>query len=99
MPGEHDRLIGLDKIDKVINITQAPIGRNLHNHMLEVLRERYGPRLAAVQIDLVPRESLNVMTTWALDGNSLRSLKEESFRKRWEARTCSHGSRRCSMAS
>ena len=62
---------------------QAPIGRNLHNHMLDLLEERYGDRLVAVQIDLVPRESLNIMTTWALDRRSLRSLKKESFERRW----------------
>lgn len=26
-PGEHDKIIGLDKIDKIINIDQSPIGR------------------------------------------------------------------------
>jgi excinuclease ABC subunit A len=26
-PGDHDRLTGLEKVDKAINITQAPIGR------------------------------------------------------------------------
>ena len=62
---------------------QGPIGRNLHNRMLDVLKERFGDRLATVQIDLVPRESLNVMTTWALDESTLRSLKKQSFEVRW----------------
>ncbi len=26
-PGEHDKILGLDKIDKIINIDQSPIGR------------------------------------------------------------------------
>jgi excinuclease ABC subunit A len=28
VPGEHDRIDGLERVDKVINITQEPIGRN-----------------------------------------------------------------------
>ena len=52
--------------------------------MLDLLSERFGDRLVAVQIDLVPRESLNIMTTWALDKRSLSSLKEESFERRWK---------------
>ena len=26
-PGKHDKILGLDKIDKIINIDQSPIGR------------------------------------------------------------------------
>jgi len=63
---------------------QGPIGRNLHNRMLDVLKQRFGDRLVTVQMDLVPRESLNVMTTWALDESSLRDLKDQSFELRWK---------------
>lgn len=62
---------------------QGGIGRNLHERMLDILKLHYGDRLATVQLDLIPRDEYNVLTTWALDDRSLGVLKE-SFKRRWE---------------
>ncbi len=64
---------------------QTAIGRNLHERMLDVLEILYGSRLAVIQFDLIPRESYNVMTTWALDKASLDLLKT-SFEHSWKER-------------
>lgn len=63
---------------------QGPVGQRLHREMLELLERTYGSRIAVVQLDLVPRESFNVFTTWALDRGSLGRLKH-SFDERWES--------------
>jgi hypothetical protein len=66
---------------------QAPIAQNLHRRMLDPLEAEYRdesgrPRIAVVQVDLVPRDSHNVLTTWALDRTSRETL-EDSFDQRW----------------
>jgi hypothetical protein len=42
-----------------------------------------GRGIAIVQLDLPPRESKNIMTTWALDRKSIGVLRD-SFKARWE---------------
>jgi hypothetical protein len=61
---------------------QAPIAQNLHRRMLDLLQREYGPRLDIVQIDLVPTQEDNVLTTWALDDVSKRKLRR-SFCRVW----------------
>jgi hypothetical protein len=61
---------------------QAPIAQNLHRRMFEILKDRYGEALSIVQIDVVPRISDNVHTTWALDQAS-RDRLEKSFDTIW----------------
>ena len=51
------------------------MGQNLHKRMFDLLRGRFGHRLAVVQLDLIPDEDHNVYTTWALDSISFKSLK------------------------
>jgi len=63
---------------------QAPIAQNLHRRMLDLLEREYGERIAVVQLDVVPQESYNVLTTWALDRGSQEVLKA-SFDERWPA--------------
>jgi hypothetical protein len=62
---------------------QAPIGRNLHELMFSYLEELYGDRFATVQLDLTSSKSKNIMTTWALDKQSRKTLKE-IFNDRWQ---------------
>jgi predicted acylesterase/phospholipase RssA len=61
---------------------QGPVGQHLHRLMFERLEREYGDRLAIVQLDLVPLESFNVLTSWALDRRSIENL-HGSFRQRW----------------
>jgi predicted acylesterase/phospholipase RssA len=62
---------------------QGPVGQRLHREMLEILEMAYGDRIAVVQLDLIPRDSYNVLTTWALDQGSLDQL-DKSFGERWK---------------
>jgi hypothetical protein len=61
---------------------QCPVGQRLHREMFDLLGTAYGDRIAVVQLDLVAQESYNVLTTWALDNASLKTLKK-SFNQRW----------------
>ena len=64
---------------------RKPVAQSLHRRMLELLHQRYGGRLAVVQLDLVPEaapESFNVYTTWALDPKSHDRLSR-SFARVW----------------
>ncbi len=61
---------------------QCPVGQRLHREMFDLLEKTYNDRIAIVQLDLVPQESYNVLTTWALDDESLDTLKR-SFNRRW----------------
>jgi hypothetical protein len=60
-----------------------PIGQNLHRRMYDLLSKEYGNRLSVVQIDIVPTDKYNVLTTWALDKRSEQDLRD-SFDMRWE---------------
>lgn len=71
----------LERLWGTIN-DQAPIAQRLHRQMLDLLVNRFGDQLAIVQIDVVPRQRFNVLTTWALDGRS-RTKLEEAFERRW----------------
>ena len=62
---------------------QCPVGQRLHREMFDLLEKTYGDRIAIVQLDLVPQESYNVLTTWALDNESLKTLTR-SFERRWQ---------------
>jgi hypothetical protein len=87
---EASRMPSYRRLDQTVNSLwgtiedQGPVGQRLHREMLELLAMAYGSRIAVVQLDLVPLESYNVFTTWALDHGSLRQL-ESSFERRWEA--------------
>ena len=64
-----------------------PVSQALHRRMFDLLKLTYGPRLAIVQLDLIPQQkakSYNVYTTWALDPVSKEKL-DESFEKVWGA--------------
>jgi hypothetical protein len=54
---------------------QSTIGQNLHRRMFNLLKLRYGQRIAIVKFDLIELEYYNVMTTWALDRKSLDKLR------------------------
>jgi hypothetical protein len=87
---EASRMPSYRQLDQAVNSLwgtiedQGPVGQRLHREMLELLERTYGNRIAVVQLDLVPRESFNVFTTWALDRGSLSRL-EQSFEERWRA--------------
>ena len=87
---EASRMPSYRRVDQAVNSLwgtiedQGPVGQRLHREMLELLAMAYGNRIAVVQLDLVPLESYNVFTTWALDHGSLGQL-ETSFERRWEA--------------
>ncbi|HEX6862467.1 MAG TPA: patatin-like phospholipase family protein, partial [Thermoanaerobaculia bacterium] len=63
---------------------QGPVGQRLHRLMFEALGREYGGRIAIVQWDLISRESYNVLTSWALDGDSIQRLGN-SFEQRWSS--------------
>lgn len=63
---------------------QGPVGQRLHRLMFEALGREYGGRIAIIQWDLIPRESYNVLTSWALDEDSIKKL-HDSFERRWQA--------------
>lgn len=85
---EASRMPVYRPVDKVVNSLwgtiedQSPVGQRLHREMLNLLEATYGDRIAVVQLDLMPRAEYNVLTTWALDGGSLRYL-HGSFDQRW----------------
>jgi predicted acylesterase/phospholipase RssA len=87
---EASRMPTYRRVDQAVNSLwgaiedQGPVGQRLHREMLDMLALAYGNRIAVVQLDLVPLESYNVFTTWALDHGSLGQL-EKSFEKRWQA--------------
>lgn len=87
---EASRMPSYRRLDQGVNSLwgtiedQGPVGQRLHREMLELLAMAYGRRIAVVQLDLVPLESYNVFTTWALDHGSLGQL-EKSFDRRWKA--------------
>ncbi len=65
---------------------RKPVAQSLHRRMFELLHQRYGGRLAVVQLDLIPEaspESFNVYTTWALDPKSQDRLGR-SFELVWK---------------
>jgi hypothetical protein len=62
---------------------QGPVGQRLHRLMFDALGREYGDRIAIVQWDLVSRESYNVLTSWALDEDSILKLGN-SFETRWD---------------
>jgi hypothetical protein len=62
---------------------QSTIGQNMHRMMYDLLEKQYGNRIGIVKFDLIELDHYNVMTTWALDNDSLDKL-HESFDKRWE---------------
>lgn len=86
---EASRMPSYRGVDQTINSLwgtiedQGPVGQRLHREMLEMLAMAYGNRIAVVQLDLVPLESYNVFTTWALDHGSMGRL-ERSFERRWQ---------------
>jgi hypothetical protein len=61
---------------------QSPVAQNLHRRMFDTLKDRYGEAISIVQIDIVPRISDNVHTTWALDQAS-RDKLARSFETIW----------------
>jgi hypothetical protein len=61
-----------------------PMGEAVHRLMFQHLGEAFGDRLALVQIGLIPTEPNNVLTTWALDSASIRTL-DRSFADSWPA--------------
>ena len=61
---------------------QGPVGQRLHRLMFEALGREYGSRIAIIQWDLISKENYNVLTSWALDGDSIHKLGE-SFEMRW----------------
>jgi hypothetical protein len=61
---------------------QGPIGQNLIRRMYDLLEQRYGNRLAVVQIDIPPTEGDNVLTTWSLGDGDLAQLRI-SFATQW----------------
>lgn len=61
---------------------QGGIARNLHERMYDLLERAFGDRIAVAQIDLTPRVSDNVLTTWALDA-ATRERLETIFKRRW----------------
>jgi hypothetical protein len=63
---------------------QGPVGQRLHRLMFDALGREYGGRIAIIQWDIISKESYNVLTSWALDGDSIRKLGE-SFEERWDA--------------
>jgi predicted acylesterase/phospholipase RssA len=66
---------------------QGTIGQNLHRRMFDSLQLKYQDRLAIVKLGLIEKKYFNVMTTWALDKESLDRIKE-SFKATWpETRT------------
>ncbi|HYN21266.1 MAG TPA: patatin-like phospholipase family protein, partial [Thermoanaerobaculia bacterium] len=87
---EASRMPSYRQLDRAVNSLwgtiedQGPVGQRLHREMLELLERTYGSRIAVIQLDLVPRESFNVFTTWALDRGSLDQLKK-SFDERWKS--------------
>jgi hypothetical protein len=86
---EASRMPVYRRVDKAVNSLwgtiedQGPVGQRLHREMLNLLEATYGDRIAVVQLDLMPREDYNVLTTWALDGGSLGHL-HRSFETRWK---------------
>ena len=62
---------------------QSTIGQYMHRLMYDVLQREYQQRIAIVKFDIIELESYNVMTTWALDDESLEKL-HASFDSRWE---------------
>jgi hypothetical protein len=86
---EASRMPVYRRVDKAVNSLwgtiedQGPVGQRLHREMLNLLEMTYGDRIAVVQLDLLPRTDYNVLTTWALDGNSLDDL-HRSFDQRWK---------------
>lgn len=75
-------------LDKTINALvgtiqdQSTIGQNMHRMMYDLLEKQFDNRIGIVKFDLIELESYNVMTTWALDNDSLGKLRA-SFDKRW----------------
>lgn len=65
-------------------LDKSPVGQNWHRQMFQRLQTAYGTRLAIVQLDLLPQREYNVLTTWALDRNSMERLRA-SFESRWTA--------------
>ena len=61
---------------------QSTIGQNLHRRMYDSLHLKYGDRLAIVELGIIEKTYYNVMTTWALDKESLDRIKD-SFKKTW----------------
>ncbi len=61
---------------------QGPVGQRLHRLMFEALGREYGDRIAIIQWDLISRESYNVLTSWALDEDSISNLGD-SFEWSW----------------
>lgn len=60
----------------------SPHGQSLHWQMFERLHAEYAGRLRVVQIDLIPDEEHNVLTTWALSARQEKVLRC-SFNTRW----------------
>jgi hypothetical protein len=69
---------------------QGPVGQRLHRQMFDTLGREYGERIAIVQWDLVSKESYNVLTSWALDEDSIRTMGK-SFETRWRQQKKSLG--------
>jgi predicted acylesterase/phospholipase RssA len=61
---------------------QSTIGQNLHRRMYDSLQLVYEDRLAIVNLGLIEKKYYNVMTTWALDNESLKRIKS-SFNATW----------------
>ncbi len=79
---EYDTVgTSLNRLRGVIG-DQNPIARNLHERMYDILEATYGDRIAIAQVDLPAEEDVNVMTTWALDPDTLAVL-EQVFERRW----------------
>jgi len=62
---------------------QSTIGQNLHRRMYDSLKLKFGDRLAIVKLGIIEKKYFNVMTTWALDKESLSRLKA-SFKETWQ---------------
>lgn len=63
---------------------QGPIGQRLHRQMFNALGREYGSRIAILQWDLRARTNYNVLTSWALDNDSIEKLRK-SFKLSWDS--------------
>jgi len=85
MPVYRDLQKSINSLIGIIQ-DQSTIGQNLHRRMYDLLKLKYGERIAIVKIDVIELQSYNVMTTWALDKDSIESLKLQfkETEKRWK---------------
>lgn len=94
MPEYRDNRSGLTSLYETIG-DKNPFGQSIHRRMFDLLAFEYGSKLAVVQLDLTPKEDLNIYTTWALDKRSFKTLntlfmdswnrEKKIIRTKWES--------------